>query len=246
LKNKKWYIYYMKNLQKGFAGLWIIMLIAILVIGGVYFYFHTSSVVGTGVTNQGQVPVATTTADPVSEKKPESLAVTPIQQKTKVPTSQNVVSPSVPASSKEITSCGSILNTNLSVPLGEKSKLTDQEKLSLACMSKAFSTCSQATVTLTSETSWTPGGVFKILPQVGVNCPVSAVSSTNPPLTMGCNLPMSLIKSWNEYYTARGQANEEFSVVPGIFVVLELSNTNILPLRDSQTGQQINLECFKK
>jgi len=233
----------MKNLHSGFVKLSIFILVIILTIGGVYYYIHNSSKFTTrsNISKPVQTSVVATTTSMVVDPKPEPTTTSPVQQKTKVFKATSDIAPT-----KDTTSCGSILNTNLSTPPGEASKLTAEEKISLACMSQAFSVCRPATLILTDEPNGTSGGTFKISAGQGDICVVSAVSSSKTPLSMGCNIPKNLIQNWNKYFSENGKINEEFSSIVTLFAILQLSNTNILPLSDLQTGQQVNVECFKK
>jgi len=160
----------MKNLQKGFVASALLVIIALLVIGGgVYVYekkSKTPAVVDTGTqqSNQNQQQTNTQNQKPVTKTD-----LKPQPQITNL-------------------DCGTVLGENL---FAKPENRSVSEKNSLECFAKAIFSCQTASL----KVSGNDDGVFEIVKKEGGNCVIKSKASE----MKQCAVPMDVIVDLKTY-----------------------------------------------
>jgi len=216
----------MKNSQNGFVGIALIILIAVVAIGGgTYIYIHkggseVSAVQDVSNENSAEIE------NKISAKKTSSpITTSPTTVTATVTTKTNPVSAPMVATGQN---CGSILDRRI---LLEADKRTVEETKSLGCLSEAILSCSSAYLTITGEYT----GKYQVFNKTGNNC---IISSTNGDMVQKCEVPIKLIFSLQEYSIEKKEPIENL-VVPISFAMAFEGG------KDIRTGEEFKLSCQK-
>ncbi len=214
----------MKNTQSGFIGVALMILIAVVAIGGgAYVYTHKQSS-EIFLDQEASVENSNKPENRVTDEKKDSSPVVPPPVIVTTKVAVNSKPETVSAFTGQ--NCGGILDKHL---LAEVDKRTAQETKALECLSRAILDCSLTSLSVTGDGA----SMYQIFGKKGDNC---VIGSTAAGKGQKCGVPIKLINSLQKYSIEKKESIENI-IIPITFAMAFKGGEDI------STGEKFTLAC---
>ncbi len=211
----------MKNTQKGFIGILVIILIAVAAIGGVaYVYTHKNTPQTLTVPN-----TPTENSDKNNEEVTPKNTPSPVVTASTTVTTKVVVTTPAPITVSTGQNCGTVLDAHV---LFQSDKRTSAETQALGCISKAILSCSSASLNVTGDDT----GKYEVFNKNGENCVIGSTFGGN----RKCEVPVKVISDLEKYAVREKQPIED--LIAPISLLLGFGET-----KNVETGETIKISC---